>query len=124
MRGELAVRALAWGATVVTDAATAAALGLEPGHDAVVAGDTEGAALAAAEALLDDELLAARLSCHARAFYEQHFDMGRAVLDLCRRLALVPRGPERVAALFSELRTPADAPAVSRAYDRLAPFVR
>jgi hypothetical protein len=123
-RGAVTVRALAWGAPVVTDTVTAATLGLESGRDAVVAGDTENRARAAADALLDDEVLAARLGYRGRDFYERHFDMQRAVLDLCRALDLVPSGPERVAAVFSELRTPADAPAVSRAYDRLAPFVR
>ena len=108
----------------MTDAVTAAGLGLKSGRDTVVAGDSEGQALAAADALLDDEMLTARLGYHGRDFYERLFDMRRAVLDLCRALDLVPSGPERVAAMFSELRTPADAATVSRAYGRLAPFVR
>ena len=78
----------------------------------------------AVDALLDDEPLAAALSWNARTFYERHFDTKYAVLDLSRKLDLVPSGAERVAAMLGELWTPVDAPAVARAYDRLAPFVR
>ncbi len=111
---------MAWGAPIVTDTATIAPLAVVPGRDVVVDDGADGAA----EQLLDDEPRAAALSWNARSCYETHFDRQRAVLDLCRRLELLPTGLDRVPALLDELQTPRDAPAVSRVYARLAPFVR
>jgi hypothetical protein len=120
VHGNALVRAMAWGAPIVTDRATVAPLAVVPGRDVVVDDDSHRAA----EALLDDEPRAAALSWSARSCYETHFDRQRAVLDVCRRLELLPTGLDRVPALLDELQTPSDAPAVSRAYARLAPFVR
>ena len=120
VRGAALVRALAWGAPIVTDVDTIAPLAVVAGRDVVVDDD----AGRAAEALLDDEPRAAALSWNARICYETHFDRQRAVLDLCRRLELLPTGIDRVPALLDELQTPLDAPAVARVYARLAPFVR
>ena len=99
---------MAWGAPIVTDAATHRDLEFVPGQDAVVAGDGDVDAASAVDALLDDEPLAATLSWNARTFYERHFDTKYAVLDLSRKLDLVPSGAERVAAMLGELWTPVD----------------
>ncbi len=120
VRGSALLRAMAWGAPIVTDAGTIAPLAVVPGRDVVVDDDVDGAA----EALLDDEPRVAALSWNARTFYETRCDRQRAVLGLCRRLELLPTGLDRVPALLDELQTPRDAPAVVRVYARLAPFVR
>lgn len=108
--GRTVVEALAWGAPVATDPATAGAIGATDGQEVVVA---ESAALVRAAAhLADDHRLAARLGRAGRRLVEQRHDIARPAGVLASRLGLrtEPRDPVgRVAACLDELWTPADA---------------
>lgn len=72
--GPVVLRAMALGAPVATDSATAAAFGLRA---VVVAGEIDGVVAAAAE-LAGDPVTAARLSLEARREVEERHDIGRA----------------------------------------------
>jgi len=123
VRGAWALRAMAWGTPLVTDAATCAALGAVDGRDLVVA---RADPCATVEALLDDSAQLARLSWKARRFYERHHDLRSAVTQLLGMLHIpnVMTPPTaRLQAVFTQMWTPSDAPAFARAYDRLATVV-
>lgn len=115
VRGDVIRRAMAWGAPIVTDDATAVAVGASDRAEVLVA-DRDSAETVAAE-LSDDQTTASELHWRARRFYERHFDTRSAVLELARRLGVLPTGFERVSALLDELGTPNGSPVRTRAYD-------
>ena len=89
------LRSLAWGAPTVTSAAAAAAVGAVASREVVVA-ETIRARMAAATALANDPLEAARLSWagYRRA---ERMDAVRAAMTLIGRLGLLPLEPPRPA---------------------------
>jgi hypothetical protein len=93
--GDRVVDALARGAPVVTDAASADAAGAGP-DDVVIGGWAE------AEAIAADLHRAAALSANARALFDRRHDRGRAPRQVAAALGLV-RGAERA---LNELQTP------------------
>ena len=91
----LLMRALAWGAPTVTNAATAAAVGaLAP--DEVLVAETAKARTAAAVAVTADPVEASRLSWRGYRRVERQ-DAERAAMFLAERLSLWPETPPRPA---------------------------
>ena len=82
-----AVRALAWGAPLVTDPATADAVGILHDVHCVVATGRGGRAGAAREVAADDRL-AARISWRGRQHFERWHDLGRIADRVADRLGL------------------------------------
>jgi hypothetical protein len=118
-RSGAVLHAMAWGAPVVSDAESLAAIGARAGRDALVGGASDADAV---ELLLAEEDLASALSRRGRRFYEQRFDRRQAVRTLVRRLDLRPYGIGALQTALDALWTPADAPSAVRAYDRCAPL--
>jgi len=108
--GPPAVEALAWGAPVATDAATAEAIGAIDGQEVVVA---ERAALRRAAAqLADDQRRGASLGRAGRRLVERRHDIARPAGVLASLLGLrrEPHDPAgRVSAWLDELWTPTGA---------------
>lgn len=102
-----ALRALAWGAPLVTDAVTAAAIGAVAGVHCLVATDRGGRSRAAGE-LAADERLAARIGWQGRLHFERWHDLTRVADRVADRLDL-PRAPgtRPVDAVLAALGTPA-----------------
>jgi hypothetical protein len=119
VRGASLTRAMAWGAPIVTDSATNTNIGAQPGRDLIIADDN---AYRAATEIVGDEPRAAALGWGARSFYEERFDLRRAMLTSARALGLVPTAFDRVALLLDELGTPVTAASRVAAYDHLALF--
>jgi hypothetical protein len=117
-----ALPALALGAPTVVDPSTAAWLGAEDGVHVVVA-QPDGA-LAAAQNLVADVRLAARLSRAARRLVEARFGSGRELDALAQLLSLRLDDPDPAGALvvsrLLELRTPRHALPFRRAEAALA----
>jgi hypothetical protein len=117
--------ALALGAPVVTDAASAARVGAADGAEVVVA--PRGDAPAVARQLAGDPVRAAALSRRARRLVEQRFDLAPATAELAARLGLdrAARSPfARVDAALAELGTPPGARPAVRAAEALSAFGR
>lgn len=107
------VRALAWGAPCVTDPDTASAVGLTEADDVAIG--PRHALLATAQEIAIDDARSARMSRASRQLYESRFDDERVVLDVLRRLEIMPRGRARLVALIDELGGPADSRSARRA---------
>jgi hypothetical protein len=101
VRGEHALLALALGTPIVTDAATAGALGARDGRELVVmSGDdpdfaagvgVDAGAIAAATALASRPVDCARLGRRARELVEAHHDPEAVARELTTRLGIVGR---------------------------------
>jgi hypothetical protein len=108
--GSPVLEALAWGAPVATDAATADAIGAVDGAEVLVAERT--GLRRAANQLADDQRLAASLGRAGRRLVERRHDIARPAGVLARMLGLrrEPYDPAgRVSAWLDELWTPAGA---------------
>ncbi|MBV9410015.1 MAG: hypothetical protein JO148_00350 [Acidimicrobiia bacterium] len=108
--GSLVVEALAWGAPVATDAATADVIGASDGEEVLVA--ERAAFRRAAGTLADDQRLAASLGRAGRRLVERRHDIARPAGVIARLLGLrrEPHDPAgRVSACLDELWTPAGA---------------
>lgn len=122
--GPLAVEALALGAPVVTDAATAELLGAEPNVHVVVA--NAGGSAEEAARLAADPLRAARLARAGRQLVETRHDADRTASELVDRLCLprpshTPAAPGlRLGERLAELGTPTGHPIELQFADRLA----
>jgi hypothetical protein len=121
VRGSLLRRAMAWGAPIVTDAASNEAVEAVADRHLIV---EDADALGTAQQLANDTVRAAVLSRSARRFYEERFDTSRAVHRLAARLGLAAPPPERPRLALTGLGTPITASCVARAYDLLDPFTR
>ena len=119
------LRALSWGAPVVTSAAAAHAVGATDGVEVLVV-DASGARLAAAHALAADEVLAARLGRAGRQHVERRHDLDRSLTRLALALRLEPRHQPtgRTGLLLDSLSTPRDAAVRGRVALALAPFTQ
>jgi hypothetical protein len=120
-RGSHLLRAMAWGAPIVTDEISNRAVGALPERHLLV---EDADPLGVAAQLAHDAVRAALLGRSARRFYEERFDMRRSVHRLAARLCLSAPPPERVRLALEALGTPMNAPRVARAYDRLHPLTR
>lgn len=110
--GDAVVDALTAGAPVVTDARTAARLGLP--SDAVEVARPGHEAEARAQGIARDLALASRLSWRGRRHAEAHHDVSTTAAELARRLGLLRStpllggAPRRLAELWSDPATAAD----------------
>jgi hypothetical protein len=108
VQGRAAVEALAWGAPVATDAATADSIGATDGQEVLVA---EPSALGGAAAdLADDQRLAASLGRAGRRLVERRHDIARPAGVLATRLGLRTERLDparRISACLDDLWTPA-----------------
>jgi hypothetical protein len=109
------VEAMAWGAPVVTDAVSAAAVGATADVEVAVA--DPGQLSEAATALAGDDPRAAALGRAARRLVERRHDTSRPPVEVAERLGLLPPTDglaSRVGARLSELWTPSTASVVGR----------
>ena len=112
VHGERLLGALARGAPCVTDADSAANVGVIDGVHVIVA---DGDALAAANALATDEIRAAQLSAAARDFVERHHDGAAAARRIAAALQVLPASPgDRLTYALDALGTPPTAAARER----------
>lgn len=104
-----AVRALAWGAPLVTDPATAGSIAATADHDCLVSSHRGGRAAAAREMASDDRT-AARLGWRGRLLFESRHDLVAVADRVLDRLGLPPPAVAGdLGAALAALGTPMDA---------------
>jgi hypothetical protein len=119
-----AIRALAWGAPLVTSPETARLIGAKDGIQCLVVADQRSRRERAAE-VVSNIRLAARLSWHGRMLYEQQHSL-RACCEAVLS-AVDMRGtwsPSSLTTLLGELGTPPSAHIVDRVKTLVGPVVR
>ena len=117
------LRALSWGAPVVTSATAAREVGVTAGVEVLVVTEPD-ARLAAAHTLAADEVLAARLGRAGRQHVERRHDLDRSMTRLALALRLEPghQRTARTSLLLDSLSTPREAAIRGRVALALAPL--
>jgi hypothetical protein len=119
-RGTMLLRAMAWGAPIVTDEVSRRAVGATNERELLV---DEVDPIATALAISDAEPRAAAFSWRARRFYEERFDMQTAAFRVAKMIGGVPTGHGRIRRCSEELAAPAGSDALERASALIAPIV-
>jgi hypothetical protein len=119
-----AIRALAWGAPLVTSPQTARLLGARNRIECVVAPDGESRRRLAVE-VAQDIRLAARIGWRGRLLYERRHSLRKCSEDVLAAIGMQGKwGPSSLTSLLGELGTRPSAYLVRRVADCVDPIVR